>query len=323
MKTTAPFRKKSSSNDHRWGIILAGGDGTRLQQYVKTKFGEIRPKQYCALIGSRSLLRHTIDRVAPLFSDHHLLTTINAGHTGWAHEDLKDRSLDTVVIQPYNRETGPGILLPLIHVHHADPEAIVALFPADHLIVEEERYRSYILKAMNVVAEHPGLIIALGVSPKRLRSGYGWIEKGERMMNGLSFVRKFWEKPDEDTARRLYEQGCLVNTMILIGSSQQLMNLLEEHMNEVFAPSRKIENSIGTMLESIVTEEVFKRIPSVNFSRRIMERTPENLCVLEMNDVYWNDWGDEERILDDIEYLASKSDDDPKERASLYDGMII
>jgi mannose-1-phosphate guanylyltransferase len=304
------MRKRSSiealhqQTDHRWGLILAGGDGIRLQNFIRARFGEYRPKQYCALIGKRSMLRHTIDRVSILFQEHHLLTTISAQHCAWAFGDLHDRRPDTVIIQPINRETGPGILLSLLHIHHYDPDAIVAIFPADHFILQEERYRSFISKAMSFVSSHKQNIVALGIAPNTLQFGYGWIEKGEHIFSEEVYsVKKFWEKPDACMTQYLHEKKCLWNTMTLVGTSENFLNVLEEHMNDVFVPAQRIANSIGASFESEVTDDVFKSIPSVNFSRTVLEKIPDRLSVLQMDGIYWNDWGDESRVRLDIDFL--------------------
>jgi len=306
MDNKAWFKANHPQTDHQWGVILAGGDGTRLQHFIKARFGEYRPKQYCALIGKRTMLRHTIDRVSPLFTQDHLLTSINADHTSLAALDIYDRPSKTIVIQPHNRETGPGILLPLLHVHHADPHAVVALFPADHFILQEERYRAFVSKAFEFVSKHNNYIVALGITPSTLQYGYGWIEKGDRVFaEDIWSVKKFWEKPDARLIQHLLDKKCLWNTMTLIGTSMNFMNLCRKHMSDVFVPLNRTVPYFGTTSEIDLTDVVFKRMPSVNFSRRVLEQIPEALCVMQMNGVYWNDWGDESRILTDLDFLEN------------------
>lgn len=295
------------SADHRWGIILAGGQGKRLQQYIKSQFGDQRPKQYCALIGTRSMLRHTIDRVSPLFTHDHVMTTVNAGHLSWAFNELHDRPPETVVIQPVNRETGPGVLLSLLHVHNSDPNAIAALFPADHFILQEDRYRSYVSRAFDIVSADPERIVMLGVVPTSLQYDLGWIEPGRQLGDeDLCSVSRFWEKPNESLTQYLHGKGCLWNTMTLVGTTERLLQLSKEHMKGVHGPFQRIIRSIGTTFEHDVTEDVFSSIPSVNFSRGLLEKIPHWLSVLRIRGVYWNDWGNEERIRSDITSLEQR-----------------
>lgn len=250
------------------------------------------------------MLRHTIDRVAPLFASDHLMTTVNAGHLSWAFGDLHDRLPETVVIQPFNRETGPGILLSLLHVHHADPQAIVGLFPADHFILQEEYFRSYIVRAFDKVTADPDQIILLGIAPTSLQYGYGWIETEDRSSaEEIHKVKRFWEKPNAPLTQYLYDKGCLWNTMTLIGSAGKLLRLMELHMSEIYSPILRIARSLGTTFESDVTEDVFSSLPSVNFSRALLEKAADQLHVMHVHGVYWNDWGDEHRIMSDIESL--------------------
>jgi mannose-1-phosphate guanylyltransferase len=105
-------------SQHLWGIILAGGDGQRLRPLIQAYYGRARPKQYCTFFGNRSLLRQTIGRAERLIPAARLLTIVTQCHLAYAREELSDRAPETVIIQPCNRETGAGILLPLLHIVH-------------------------------------------------------------------------------------------------------------------------------------------------------------------------------------------------------------
>src|SRR5574337_1554302 len=222
----------SGTTDHLWGIILAGGEGKRLQPFIRSQFGSERPKQYCRLFGGRSMLGHTLARAERLIPPERLLTVVTRPHLVYAREELHDRPLGTVVVQPSNRETGPGILLPLLHVYARDPKAVVALLPADHFIVEEERFMSYVEETAAFVATAPGCLVLLGVEPERPEPEYGWIEAGGRSeyhhQTEVHRVRRFWEKPDRRTAQILYHRyDCLWNTMVVVGRAWWLISLFK------------------------------------------------------------------------------------------------
>ncbi len=98
-----------------WGIILAGGEGKRLKSYIHTIYPDDRPKQYATLVGSRSMLRLTVDRVKKLIPAEHILTIVNKNHLHFAEKELSAQPRDTIIVQPFCRETASGILLPLLH----------------------------------------------------------------------------------------------------------------------------------------------------------------------------------------------------------------
>ena len=162
---------------HVWGIILAGGEGMRLQTYVEQIYGYARPKQYCALTGTRSLIRHTRDRVLRFIPPENLLTIANSNHSRYiTEEEVENEIPGTIVIQPVPRETTAGILLPLLRVNKADPDAIVSIFPSDQFISQEALFMKYVEEANKFVISNPDLIVMLGIHPENPESGYGWIE---------------------------------------------------------------------------------------------------------------------------------------------------
>src|ERR1044072_156343 len=115
----------SLNNSHLWGVILAGGEGTRLKEYVRTVFGHERPKQYCTFIGTRSMLRHTLDRAQTVIPRKTRPAVITRHPLPYASEQMEDLAPENVIVQPCCRETTAGILLPLLYVTHRAPRASV------------------------------------------------------------------------------------------------------------------------------------------------------------------------------------------------------
>src|SRR5690606_10251179 len=107
-----------------WSVVLAGGEGTRLRDYVERRFGESRPKQYCAFSGRRTMLQHTVDRGAALASPARTITVVTQEHLRWARPQLDGRGGE-LVVQPFSRDTCAGVYLPLAYVRARDPGAVV------------------------------------------------------------------------------------------------------------------------------------------------------------------------------------------------------
>ena len=292
---------------HLWGIVLAGGEGDRLKDFVKQQYGYHRPKQYCTFTGTRSMIKHTIDRALMLIPKEHLYTIITKHHYKYAVEEIEEPLLNTTIIQPFARETSAGILLPMLKINHIDPDAIVTIFPSDHFINDENYFMEYVKEANAYVVNYPDSIVMLGVQPDRIESGYGWIEPGSvtSYTGGkiIKHVKKFWEKPNPEKAEMLWYNGSLWSTFILIGRSEIFIKQMQTYIPEVFNVFEPIREEIGTSNEMITIERMFQYVPAINFSRFVLEMIPEHLRVMEISNIYWSDWGDENRIRNDLEKL--------------------
>jgi len=130
--------KDPASSADRWGIILSGGNGTRLRDLVYRRRADYLPKQYLNFIGKRSMLEHTLHRAEKLIPAQKLLVVITKEHVQFdeVRRQIASRPQECIIVQPENKDTGPGILLPLMHLHKRSPDAIVTVFPSDHFILE-------------------------------------------------------------------------------------------------------------------------------------------------------------------------------------------
>src|SRR5205807_2156771 len=123
--------------------------------------------QYCSIFGKNTMLRNTLERAREILPPSRILTIINKKHIDFAREDLADQPAENIIVQPANCETGPGILYPLLHVYHRDPESVVALFPSDHFVREDRLFMAYVEDAAKFVGLHPDLLVVLGIEPDR------------------------------------------------------------------------------------------------------------------------------------------------------------
>jgi mannose-1-phosphate guanylyltransferase len=123
-------------------VLLAGGDGMRLREFTVTIVGDHRPKQFCPIVGPQSLLSQTRARLDPLFAGDRQAFVVCCAHERYYSKELADAKDSLVIAQPLNRGTAVGILVALVQVMQADPDAVVALFPCDHYYPNDEVFSS-------------------------------------------------------------------------------------------------------------------------------------------------------------------------------------
>ena len=296
-----------NGNKNLMGIILAGGEGVRLQRFVTNVYGYHRPKQYCTFIGTRSMFKHTVDRAAMLIPQNRLFAVVNIDHRDYVKDELTKNPSITIVEQPCLRDTSAGILFPLLKIDKINPDATVAIFPSDHFILEEKRFMEHVEKANLFVEENPKSIVLLGIRPQKIESGYGWIEPTRELYSDgeskVFNVKKFIEKPDTSLTQNLIKDGCLINTFVMVGKCSAFIKYISRCIPELAGAFQPIRSKFGSTFEEITVRRFYKYLPSVNFSKYVLEMIPNHLNVLEVNDVYWSDWGDEQRIGKDIERM--------------------
>jgi mannose-1-phosphate guanylyltransferase len=279
----------------RVALLLAGGDGTRLQKFTAQLTGVPMPKQYCPLIRGRSLLELALFRSHFFTTAENMRVIINQNHLGWAREQLKSLPENNIIIQPENRDTGPGMIFALMQIAQTNPEATVAVFPTDHFIDNDTAFIAHALRAACLVEQLPQKIAVLGVTPNHPETGYGYIMPGAQVSTTItpwkvSHVKTFREKPNSTMAKTLISQGGLWNTFVLVFQVKRVLELLRD-----MAP--KDSQKLFELQDcSINAHAIYRDIHPWNFSSQILARIPEELIVLETPDICWSDWGTPEAI---------------------------
>jgi mannose-1-phosphate guanylyltransferase len=290
-----------------WGVVLAAGEGKRLATFIQHAFGTKIPKQYVNFVGRRSMLEHTFHRAERLIPQNRIVTIVSRRHTKYAEvrRQLLSRLKQNVVMQPANKETGPGVMLPLMHIYKRSREAIVAVFPADHFIWEEDRFIEHVSFAARRVARDPSHIILLAVKAQEPETEYGYVvphgDLGAIDSYEVRRVARFVEKPSASVARSLVKAGGLWNTMIMVFKVKTLLQLVQKIDPSVHQHFTRVFDAIGTYAEPNTVDEVYRNLEPLNFSKGILEKIsviyPEAMSVLPVRKVFWSDWGSPERII--------------------------
>ncbi len=296
-----------SDTSVRCGVVLAAGEGKRLQPFVQRMRGDSLPKQYVRFVGNRSMLEHTFERAERVISPQHIFTVVSRNHLDYCEVrcQVLSRPAGTVVVQPADKETGPGVLLPLMHVFKRFPDSMVAIFPSDHFITEEELFMAHVDLAFRVVERHPSYVILLGIEPSTVEPEYGYIVPGGRVgfLNPLPVrgVSQFVEKPSQRRAAELIERGGLWNTMVMVFKVTILLDLMRGVAPALYGSFKRIHEAIGSAEEMDVVEGAYRDMEAVNFSAGLLAGFPmENLLVLPVRGVVWSDWGTERRIVNSL-----------------------
>lgn len=288
-----------------WGIVLAGGEGTRVRDFLARLCGGRGIKQFCAVIGRRSMLEHTLARVERLIPRTRVLVIVGQHHREEATAQLVHWPRENVIFQPCNRDTAPGILLPLAHIAQQQPFATVAVFPSDHFILHEERFMDSVQTAVTETQRFPRELTLLGMTPTDLDEGYGWIEPGEPEEGRETRpVRRFWEKPSPLKAYALLRRGALWNSFVGVAQANTLWEMTRLAAPDLYQDFMSIRRALESPHAREIIERVYRAMPAVNFSTDICQPLAARLRVLPTPDVGWSDWGSEDRILMSLQQLG-------------------
>ncbi len=293
-----------------WSIVLAGGRGERLASFTERWLGRPVPKQYCAFVGERSMLQHTLERASCVSRTENVVTVVAREHKGYWKSQVSGDFARGLVAQPVNRDTAAGIFLPLARVRHLDPDATVVLFPSDHFIYPEACFTAAVEAAVRAASELPQRIVLLGVRPDQPEPDYGWIFQGRELLEvdgrKVHAVRSFLEKPTGEAARAARAEGALWNTMILAAKVKTLWRLGWRYLPQVLFRFESYVEAIGTPHEESALFSIYADMPARNFSSDLLQRARSEVAVIELEDVLWSDWGRLERISETLARLGKQ-----------------
>jgi len=272
-----------------YALIMAGGSGTRLWPASR----EARPKQLLGLLSERTMLQEACQRVAPLVPDDQIFVVTSEAYTDVVRQQIPQVPAANVIGELEGHGTAPCIGLSALYLKRLDPEAVMAVLTADHYIEKADELRGALGAAAQVAEE--GRLVTLGIEPNRPATGYGYIERGERLarISGLDVYRveKFTEKPDLSTAQAFMESGRYYwNSGMFIWKVSAILREFEKLMPRLYAQLMEIDAALGTAEERAVLELVWPQVKKETIDYGIMERA-EDVAVIPV-DIGWSDVGD-------------------------------
>ena len=294
--------------EHLWAIILAGGDGIRMREYLKTNRNIDRPKQFANIIGTHSMLRHTIERAKRIVPLQSMRIVVSNQHLKYVHAEIPEPERKSLVVVPCNRGTAVSILLPVVQILEQDPSACITVFPSDHFVLEEERFMNFVESAVDYVHRSPETVVLVGIPSKDADTNYGWIEPSTSFLrylgNRFYAVERFIEKPPIKLATMLHSKKCLWNSMVFAAQAETLLHLFRKSLPKVFHQVESVKQLITSPGGIEKLDGPFTRLPSYGFSKTIMEPNAKHLRVIRAEGIAWSDWGNQSRVASDLSKMA-------------------
>ena len=267
-------------------VIMAGGSGTRFWPESR----KARPKQLLRLLGDRTMLQTTCDRVADLAGPDRQWVVTNAVQADPVRGQLPDVPASHVLVEPAARNTAPCVGLAAAHLLAEDPEAVMAVMPADHVVRPPGKLRDALVAAAGHVEANPDSLVLFGVRPTYPSVGYGYIERGGAIDAGRFRVASFREKPDETTAAEYVDSGRFDwNCGIFVWRAAAILDRLREFEPGIAAGLAEIAAAIGTPEYDAVVERVFPTLNSISIDYAVLERAAD--IVVQEAPFEWDDIG--------------------------------
>ena len=281
-------------------MVLSGGEGAHLRPLVRRVLGQERPVQYVPLLGPRSLLQQTLDRVALGVSPDRTIVVTVRSHTAYIAEEFRGCAAPPyVLVQPEDRGTAAGALYPAHWIGWRDPEATVAIFPSDHFVLGEATLMAQVLDAARALDRHAGRVVLLGAPAGAPAGGDGWIEPGEPLDDGgLSTVRALWTRLPDSPAPSAGSADGLWNTAIVVARVRTLVRLGEIALPDLSRRLAGIGRFAGGDDEPAAVYQAYALMMRARLVRDLLARHPEHLAVWPLQRVTWSDLGSAPRVAD-------------------------
>jgi mannose-1-phosphate guanylyltransferase len=283
-----------SSIDFR-PVILAGGSGTRFWPRSR----RAHAKQVLALDGERSMIQQTVERLKPLAKTEKTWVITNEYLAHEIAEQLAGVPKSQIIREPVARNTAPACGLAAFLIERENPNAVLGVFPSDHVIADEPRFLKALDKGIALAASGENIVV-LGIEPTRPETGYGYIETGEDPAaeeDAALHVRRFTEKPNLHRAEDFVAAGNYFwNSGMFLWTARTLANAVREHLPETAPLLESIAAAYGTRDFDAVFQKLYPKCENISVDYAVLE--PRSAKGEHLSNLYclptefsWNDLG--------------------------------
>lgn len=262
-----------------YAVIMAGGRGERFWPLSRRE----KPKQFLPLLGHRTMLQLTADRLKGLLGPEDIYVVTDILYQGLVQEQLPELNPSHIICEHCGRDTSAAAGLAAVYIQRRDPQGIMLVLPADHFIADLEVFQSTVRAAVSL-AEGGEWVLTIGIKPYRPETGYGYIQQGKllKQIEGIKVyeTRAFHEKPNLETALDyLASATYLWNSGIFVWRTDLLLELIARHLPPLHQGMQRIANSLGSAREKDIIKEVYQELPKISIDYGIMEKCSQVLVI--------------------------------------------
>ncbi|MGA2371857.1 MAG: mannose-1-phosphate guanylyltransferase [Candidatus Korobacteraceae bacterium] len=248
-------------------VILAGGRGTRFWPLSRKRMA----KQLLPLNSKKSMIQETVERLLPLAKAKRFWVITNDDLRAPIVRQLKKLNKQQIIAEPAGRNTAPAIGLAAFLLEKRDPSAVIGMFPSDHVIGDEKRFRDDIRRAAEIAAKGPNIVV-IGITPTRAETGYGYIEAGSASQKGVLQVRRFAEKPTAKVAEEFVRAGNFFwNSGMFVWGARTLADALREHLPKTAPLLEEIAVAYGTRKFEKTFAKLYPKCENISVDYALLE----------------------------------------------------
>jgi len=282
-----------------FNVIMAGGKGTRFWPLSR----ESKPKQTLPVVGARTMIQATVDRVMEIAPAERTIVITGASHVEEIRQQLPQLPPENVIAEPVGRNTAACVALAAIIVASRDKDGVMAIYPADHVMTRPDEFVSAVKKAAAAVEKNPSMLATIGIKPSYAETGYGYIMRGGEMDGGVYRVAQFLEKPELAAAEEYVQSGKYYwNSGMFFWRAETILNELSYAMPGLIRDMEPIRAAAGKPDFENVMKEVYPKLESQSIDYGVMEKAGrEGKVIVAEADPGWNDVGSWRSLYDLME----------------------